>query len=73
MRRVALLFWFASMMSAQIQFDAGRKIWLISTPHSSYAMGVGPSGELQHLYWGGPLWRMEDLAPARRAARHLLF
>lgn len=28
-------------------------------------MGVGPTGELQHLYWGGPLWRLEDIPAAR--------
>lgn len=27
-------------------------------------MGVGPTGELQHLYWGGPLWRLQDVPPA---------
>ncbi|HSU61413.1 MAG TPA: alpha-galactosidase [Bryobacteraceae bacterium] len=50
---------------AQIQFDQARKVWLITSPHSSYAMGVGPSGELQHLYWGGPITRMEDVPAAQ--------
>lgn len=50
---------------AQIQFDSARKIWLITTPHSSYAMGVGPTGVVRHLYWGGPLWRMEDIPTVR--------
>jgi alpha-galactosidase len=27
-------------------------------------MGVAPSGQLQHLYWGAPLWRTEDLPSA---------
>lgn len=27
-------------------------------------MGVDEQGELQHLYWGGPLWRVEDVPRA---------
>ena len=54
-----------STLSAQtIQFDQARKVWLVTTAHSSYAMGVSPEGQLQHLYWGAPLWRMADLAAA---------
>ena len=49
-----------------IQFDSGRRIWLITTAYSSYAMGLTPDGELQHLYWGGPLSRIADLPPAQR-------
>ncbi len=48
-----------------IRFDATRKIWLLNTTESSYAMGIGADGELQHLYWGGPLWRLEDVPPAK--------
>lgn len=47
-----------------IQYSEGRKVWLITTPDSSYAMGVSPDGLLQHLYWGGPLWRIEDVPAA---------
>jgi alpha-galactosidase len=47
-----------------IQYSAERKTWLLTTDQSSYAMGVGPDGGLQHLYWGAPLWRMEDLPAA---------
>ena len=54
-----------SLVGAQsIRFDQGRKVWLLQTNHSSYAMGVGPDGQLEHLYWGGPLWRIEDIAAA---------
>ena len=66
--------WFAAvscscaLLAAQnIRFDEGRKVWLITTQHSSYAMGVAPSGQLQHLYWGAPLWRMEDIPSAQAA------
>jgi alpha-galactosidase len=50
-----------------IRFDQARKVWLLTTEHSSYAMGVGPTGELQHLYWGGPLWRLKDVPQAKEA------
>ncbi len=69
MRRVAtltLFFLFAcGFLSAQtIRYVGSRKIWLITTTHSSYAMGVAPNGQLEHLYWGPPLWRAEDLPAA---------
>jgi len=53
--------------SAQnIKYDAGRRVWLLTTSASSYAMGLSAEGELQHLYWGGPLWRVEDVPAAAR-------
>src|SRR6478752_7049702 len=53
--------------SAQsIRYEAGRHVWLLTNRASSYAMGVSPEGELQHLYWGGPLWRVEDVPAAAR-------
>ncbi|HEY1949934.1 MAG TPA: alpha-galactosidase [Bryobacteraceae bacterium] len=69
MRRVALFVVLAlslafSVSAQAIRFDAGRKVWLLTTAHSSYAMGVSPQGQLQNLYWGGPLWRMEDVPAA---------
>ncbi|HYW48785.1 MAG TPA: alpha-galactosidase [Bryobacteraceae bacterium] len=56
------------LCAQSIQFVADRKIWLLSTRQSSYAMGVSAEGSLEHLYWGAPLWRASDLpaAPARR-------
>ena len=66
MRLVALFLSAMAVVSAQsIQYDEGRKIWLLNTKVSSYAMGVSPEGELQHLYWGGPLWRIADVPPAK--------
>jgi alpha-galactosidase len=47
-----------------VSFDEGRKIWLLQTQQSSYAMGIGPDGQLEHLYWGGPLWRVQDIPAA---------
>jgi len=50
--------------SPPIQYDSGRHMWLLRTRSSSYAMGVDQNGSLQNLYWGAPLWRMEDLPAA---------
>ena len=55
-----------SLPSPSIQFDEARKIWLLSSTHSSYAMGVTSDGQLQHLYWGAPLWRTADIPTATR-------
>jgi alpha-galactosidase len=55
----------AAFASAQnIQYDESRKVWLLNTRVNSYAMGVAPDGELQHLYWGGPIWRIADIPAA---------
>ncbi|HMF77215.1 MAG TPA: glycoside hydrolase family 36 N-terminal domain-containing protein, partial [Bryobacteraceae bacterium] len=69
MRRVALFVVLAlslaiSVSAQAIRFDEGRKIWVLTTSHSSYAIGVSPQGHLLHLYWGGPLWRTEDVPAA---------
>ncbi|MBV8807672.1 MAG: alpha-galactosidase [Acidobacteriaceae bacterium] len=58
---------FACAALAQIQYDASRKVWLITSSHSSYAMGIGPTGQLQHLYWGAPLWRIADVPAAQES------
>jgi alpha-galactosidase len=68
-RAVGLILVSAFCVSAQsIQYSEPRKIWLLTTRQSSYAMGLGADGALRHLYWGAPLWRAEDLVapPARR-------
>src|SRR5580698_8209372 len=55
----------AFALAAQpIQYVESRKLFLLTTRDSSYAMGVDPNGELQHLYWGAALWRADDLAAA---------
>ena len=69
MRRVAHLGLVAlaasiSLSAQSIQYDSARKIWLLGSATSSYAMGLGRDGQLQHLYWGGPLWRLEDVPAA---------
>ncbi len=53
---------FSTTLRAQsIQYSESRKLWLLSNDQNSYAMAVGPQGELQHLYWGPPLSGAEDL------------
>src|SRR5215471_7425700 len=69
MKLLSLLFAAAVMLPAQsIQYSEARKVWLLNTAQSSYAMGVAADGALRNLYWGAPLWRIDDLAgpPARR-------
>jgi len=57
----------AALSAQSVQYSADRKIWLLTTRQNSYALGVDPNGALQHLYWGAPLWRVEDLpTPAAR-------
>lgn len=63
-RAAALLLLSTAAFAQTIQYSAARKVWLITTPHSSYAMGVDGQGQLQHLYWGGPLWRIDDVPQA---------
>ncbi len=56
------------MLPAQpIQYSESRKVFLLTTRDSSYAFGVAADGAPRHLYWGAPLWRIDDLpAPAPR-------
>lgn len=57
-----LVFLAVGACSAQgIQYIESRKTWLLATSTSSYAMAVSRDGTLQHLYWGAPLWRADDL------------
>ncbi len=71
MRRVALPLTFLLLVSVRtlpsqtIEYQADRKLWLLKTKTSSYAMGVSDGGELQNLYWGAPLWQAQDIPPAR--------
>ena len=66
MHRLGWLLFLASVSgwTQTIQYSEVHKVWLITTQHSSYAMGVDGQGELQHLYWGGPLWRIDDVPAA---------
>ena len=54
----------ASLRAQPIQYVEARKLFLLTTTANSYAMGVDSNGELQHLYWGAPLWRADDVPTA---------
>jgi alpha-galactosidase len=56
-----------SLLPAQspVEYSPATKVWVLHTDSSAYALGVNQRGELQHLYWGGPLWRAEDIAAAQ--------
>ncbi|HEX4769373.1 MAG TPA: alpha-galactosidase [Bryobacteraceae bacterium] len=66
----SLAFILSSAYGQSIQYSEQRKIWLLNSKFNSYAMGISPNGQLQHLYWGGPLWRIEDV-PAAGAPREI--
>ncbi len=67
---LSILLTIGSATAQTIQFDQAKKTWLLTTKFSSYAMGISPDGQLQHLYWGAPLWRLQDL-PAARTLRDI--
>jgi alpha-galactosidase len=63
-RLVLTFFLVLSFAGAQtVQFEADRKIWLLNTRDSSYALGIGANGAVRHLYWGAPLWRIAEPNP----------
>jgi alpha-galactosidase len=64
------LFAQAAPATQAVQYDEARKIWLLTTSQCSYAMGLDRSGYLQNLYWGAPLWRIQDI-PAVATRREL--
>src|SRR6476469_9434545 len=71
MYRAAILFAFAALACAQpIQYLESKKIFLLTTRQNSYALSIANDGALRHLYWGAPLWRVEDL-PAAAQRRDL--
>ena len=67
MRKHAIIlgFFAAACLSAQsIQYVEARKLWLLTTQQSSYAIGIDQNGAVQNLYWGEPLWRIDGLPSA---------
>ncbi|HWC97070.1 MAG TPA: alpha-galactosidase [Candidatus Sulfopaludibacter sp.] len=54
----------AAAEAQSIQYVEARKTWLITTRDSSYALAVAPDGAVRNLYWGAPLWRVDDLPAA---------
>jgi alpha-galactosidase len=66
MRPLVLLLITAALLPAQtpVEYSPAKKLWILRTDSSAMALGVNPRGELQNLYWGGPLWRSDDIAAA---------
>jgi len=44
-----------------IQMIDARKLFLIQTPHATYALAVDEQKRLRHVYWGAQVSRPEDL------------
>ncbi len=73
--RVFVLLLVAGALSAQssIEYSAAKKTWILRTGANAYALGVNQRGELQTLYWGGPLWRADDIPEAREGPERSSF
>jgi alpha-galactosidase len=50
-----------SLSAQAIRYLPEKKLWVLTTSQNSYVMGLGPEGQLEHVYWDAPLWRAEDL------------
>ncbi len=50
-----------------VRYLADKKLFVLDTANASYVFGVNERNQLQHVYWGGKLWRDEDLAPVHSA------
>jgi alpha-galactosidase len=55
----------ATTASAQtVKYDSERKLWFLTTAHSSYVMGVNELNALQQVYWGKRIDQESDFAAA---------
>ena len=52
----------AECRNMEIEFVAKRKLFVLTTKNSTYAMGVNKSGALGHIYWGKRIGSPGDLA-----------
>lgn len=48
-----------------VRYLADRQLFVLDGGPVTYVVGVNERGELQHVYWGGRLWRDDDLRAAR--------
>ncbi len=55
----------ALSFAQNIRYDDAKKLFLLQSGAVSYVMGINPRGELQHLYWGGAITRIEDFQAAK--------
>jgi alpha-galactosidase len=49
-----------------VSYDADRRLWLLSTPNSAYALRQDPDGSPRHVGWGAP--SAVAAAPDKRAS-----
>jgi alpha-galactosidase len=59
---IALMALVLPLKAQTIRYSEATHIWLISTPQSSYALGIGPNGQLEHVYWGAPITHPGDFS-----------
>jgi alpha-galactosidase len=55
------------------RFLPALKLWVLTTDHTSYVMGLNERNELQAAYWGERLEGDEGLAPLHVAPEHASF
>lgn len=48
-----------------IQYDDHKKIWVLETAQTSYALGVSDSGTINHIYYGEKLPKLSDYPDAK--------
>src|SRR5580700_1714175 len=71
--KLAIALLLAVPLLAQIRFLPDKKLWLLETDRSSYALGVNEQNSLQAVYWGKRLVRDADLPPAHTSPEHASF
>ncbi len=54
-----------SRAKADIHYYPERKVWVVQSGETTYAMGVNARGELQAIYWGQQVKRDADFSPAQ--------
>ncbi len=67
MRRVLALLVLLLPLCAEVRYLAPAKLWLLSTDHTSYVLGLNELNEIQHIYFGKKLQRDADLRAAHTA------
>ena len=64
MSKLVWLLLAATMLQAQITWNAANKLWFLNTATSSCVIGINERNELQTVYWGGPITRAGDFTSA---------
>jgi len=64
MRFILVLVAFAVTASAQISYQKEKQLYVFQTVSSTMVLGVNEQGDLQTVYWGGPIPGLTDFAAA---------